>query len=90
MNENALNGNTALLEDLALAIVPTAFVRAWRHWNIRPAGVVRPTSIDNSPFFCEHQQLIFDPNKGDIDESMCFIRKTDWHKLQQLCALFFA
>jgi hypothetical protein len=84
MNEHALKGDTALLEDTALAVVPASFVREWRHWHIRPLGVPRPAGIDNAPFFCDHDLLALDPNKGDLDETMCIVRKSDWDTLQRL------
>ncbi|KAI0032221.1 cysteine proteinase [Vararia minispora EC-137] len=84
MFDHALKGDIALLEDTALALVPSSFVRGWRHWNLRFATIPRPPGIDNSAFLCEHDLLAFDPNKGDIDETMCIVLKSDWETLQRL------
>ncbi|KAI0664864.1 cysteine proteinase [Cubamyces menziesii] len=85
MHDNALNGNTALLEDIPCAIVPSHFVRSWRQWLMRPSEVSRPDSIDNSQFICEHGLLAFDPNvAGDIDSSTTIIKRSDWDALEQL------
>ena len=83
MYDNALNGNTALLEDVPSAIVPSEFVRSWRQWLNRPSDVVRPGRIDNSQFVCEHGLLAFDPNvSGDMDTTMTIIKRSDWDTLE--------
>ena len=85
MHDNALNGNTALLEHVPCAIVVAQFVRAWRQWLLRPSEIVRPDTIDNSLLLCEHGQLIFDPNcSGDLDSSIVFVKRTDWNVLEEL------
>ncbi|KAL7283349.1 hypothetical protein ACG7TL_002778 [Trametes sanguinea] len=85
MHDNALNGNTALLEGVSCAIVPTQFVRSWRQWIMRPSEVPRPQAIDNSEFICEHGLLAFDPNfGGDMDGSMTVIKRSDWDALEEL------
>ena len=85
MHDNALNGNTALLEDIPCAIVPSHFVRSWRQWLMRPSEVSRPDSIDNSQFICEHGLLAFDPNVGgDVDTSMAVIKRTDWAVIEEM------
>ncbi|KAI0780996.1 cysteine proteinase, partial [Trametes elegans] len=85
MHDNALNGNTALLEDVPCAIVPSQFVRSWRQWIMRPSEVARPEALDNSPFVCEHGLLAFDPNESeDIDASMSIIKRSDWEALTEL------
>ncbi|KAI0831247.1 cysteine proteinase [Trametes gibbosa] len=85
MHDNALNGNTALLEDIPCAIVPSQFVRTWRQWVTRPSELMRPEGVDNSQFICEHGQLTFDPNiSGDLDSSMTIIKSTDWDALAEL------
>jgi hypothetical protein len=85
MHDNALNGNTALLEDVPCAIIPAQFVRAWRQWLLRPGESIRPDTVDNSPFLCEHTKLNFDPNcPADLDTSIAFVKRTDWNVLEEL------
>ena len=85
MHDNALNGCTALLEDVPCAIVPSQFVRAWRQWVMRPGEVIRPETVDNSSLICEHGQLAFDPNaSGDLDTSMAIVKRSDWDALEEL------
>ncbi|KAI4525001.1 hypothetical protein K525DRAFT_261907 [Schizophyllum commune Loenen D] len=83
--DHALNGDTALLEDTPLAIVPSQFVRAWKMWLSRPTEYPRPPGIDNSSCFCEHDQLAFDPNvPADMDSKLAVIKRSDWEVLQTL------
>ncbi|KAM5535206.1 hypothetical protein V8D89_011142 [Ganoderma adspersum] len=85
MHDNALNGNTALLEDVPCAIVSSQFVRSWRQWVLRPGEVSRPETVDNSTFICEHGLLAFDPNvAGDLDTSMTIVKRNDWNALEEL------
>ncbi|KAL1710109.1 hypothetical protein EV121DRAFT_252295 [Schizophyllum commune] len=85
MLDHALNGDTALLEDTPLAIVPSQFVRAWKMWLGRPTEYPRPPGIDNSSFFCEHDRLAFDPNvPADMDSKLAVIKRSDWEVLQTL------
>jgi len=85
MHDNALNGNTALLENVPCAIIPAQFVRSWRQWLLRPGEVARPRSIDNSQFICEHGLLCLDPNAGtDMDSSVALIRRSDWDLIEDL------
>ncbi|KAI0670438.1 cysteine proteinase [Trametes maxima] len=85
MHDNALNGNTALLEDVPCAIVPSQFVRSWRQWVMRPGDVPRPATVDNSQFICAHGLLAFNPNEsGDLDSSMTVIKRSDWDVLADL------
>lgn len=85
MHDNALNGNTLLLENVPCAIVPARFVRAWRQWLIRPAEVSRPDGVDNSQFLCEHGLLALDPNaNSDMDSSVAVVKRTDWEIIQEL------
>ncbi|CDO68332.1 hypothetical protein BN946_scf184799.g59 [Trametes cinnabarina] len=85
MHDNALNGNTALLEDVPCAIIPSQFVRSWRQWVMRPNELARPEAVDNSQFICEHGLLAFDPNEsGDMDSSMTIVKRSDWDALEQL------
>jgi len=87
MHDNALNGNTALLENVPCAIIPAQFVRSWRQWLLRPGEVARPRSIDNSQFICEHGLLCLDPNAGtDMDSSVALIRRSDWDLIEDLYA----
>ncbi|GBE82261.1 cysteine proteinase [Sparassis latifolia] len=85
MHDNALNGNTALLENVPCAIVPAHFVRAWRQWLLHPVEVQRPESVDNSQFLCEHGLLCLDPNSGtDLDSSVAIIKRSDWDVLEDI------
>ncbi|KAI0374832.1 cysteine proteinase [Pilatotrama ljubarskyi] len=85
MHDNALNGNTALLEDVPCAVVPSQFVRSWRQWVMRPSELPRPEAVDNSQFICAHGLLTFDPNvSGDLDASMTIIKRSDWDALEEL------
>ncbi|KAI0934305.1 hypothetical protein AcV5_006190 [Taiwanofungus camphoratus] len=85
MHDNALNGNTALLENVPCAIIPAHFVRSWRQWLLRPAEVPRPDSVDNSQFICEHGLLSLDPNAGtDLDSSVAIVKRSDWKVLEDI------
>ncbi|KAL0946674.1 hypothetical protein HGRIS_012863 [Hohenbuehelia grisea] len=85
MHDNALNGNMALLENVRCAIVPAQFVRAWRKWLTRPTDNERPEAIDNSAFFCRHDQLVFDPSSSlDMDSTLSVVKLSDWEILQTL------
>lgn len=86
MYENALNGNTALLEAVPCAVVPAQFIRAWKAWIMRPGDVSRPDCIDNSQLICEHGHLVLDPNSpSDLDmSSVAIIKRTDWDILESL------
>jgi hypothetical protein len=84
MQENALNGNTALLENVACALVPASFVREWKLWILRPGHHPRPDRLDNSPFLCDHGLLALDLNRGDLDRSVCLVRHPDWDVLEDL------
>ncbi|KAJ6525652.1 hypothetical protein B0H19DRAFT_585928 [Mycena capillaripes] len=85
MHENALNGNISLLSDVPCALVPVEFVLAWREWLNRPTEKIRPDRIDNTPFFCEHDMLTFDPNcSTDMDGLLVVIQRSDWDELERL------
>lgn len=85
MHENALNGNISLLSDVPCALVPVDFVLAWQEWLNRPTEKIRPDKVDNTPFFCEHDMLAFDPNcSTDIDGLLVVIQRSDWDELQRL------
>ncbi|KAF8503303.1 cysteine proteinase [Russula emetica] len=84
MQENALSGNTALLENVACALVPASFVREWKLWILRPGHHPRPDRLDNSPFLCDHDLLALDLNRGDLDRSVCLVRRPDWDVLEDL------
>ncbi|KAI9508309.1 cysteine proteinase [Russula earlei] len=84
MQENALNGNTALLENVPCALVPASFVREWKLWILRPGHHPRPAKLDNSPFLCDHGLLALDLNGGDLDRSVCLVRLPDWDTLMEL------
>lgn len=84
MQENALNGNNALLEDVPCALVPASFVREWKLWILRPGHHPRPVRLDNSAYLCDHGLLALDLNGGDLDRSVCLIRRLDWNILEEL------
>lgn len=85
MHDNALIGNTLLLENIPCAILPADFVRMWRKWLGRPAEVPRPDRVDTSPLFCLHDQLVFDPNApNDWDGGVALIQMSEWLVLQEL------
>lgn len=85
MYENALNGNTALLENVPCALVSAQFIRAWKAWILRPGDVSRPDLVNNSHLICEHGHLIIDPNSpNDLDSTIAIIKRTDWDVLEDL------
>ncbi|KAI0306325.1 hypothetical protein B0F90DRAFT_1688970 [Multifurca ochricompacta] len=84
MQENALNGNTTLLESVACALVPASFVREWKLWILRPGHHPRPARLDNSSYICDHGLLALDLNGGDLDRSVCLVRRPDWDTLETL------
>ncbi|KAG6376492.1 hypothetical protein JVT61DRAFT_2485 [Boletus reticuloceps] len=85
MHDNALIGNTLLLENVPCAVLPADFVRIWRKWLSRPAEIPRPERVDTSPLFCQHDQLVFDPNApNDWDSDVALIQMTEWLILQEL------
>lgn len=91
MYDNALIGNTFLLENVLCAVVPAHFVRTWRKWLGRPTDFPRPDVADNSPFLCEHGNLIFDPNApNDWDCNITLIQMSEWIILEGLYVSFLA
>ena len=85
MHDNALTGATRFLEHVPCALVPAQFIRLWKQWLFRPAGLPRPENVDNSPFICQHGLLVLDPNAaGDLDSSVAVITRSDWDILQEL------
>ncbi|KAL4067914.1 hypothetical protein J3A83DRAFT_4097639 [Scleroderma citrinum] len=85
MYDNALMGNTLLLEDVPCAVIPTHFVRTWRKWLGRPTDSPRPDGADNSSLLCEHGNLIFDPNApNDWDCNIALIQMSEWVVLEGL------
>ncbi|TFY67092.1 hypothetical protein EVG20_g4062 [Dentipellis fragilis] len=84
MHDNALNGNTNLLENVPCAMIPAQFVRSWRQWIMRPSLNPRPEAPNTSSFLCEHGLLAIDPNTSDLDTSVCLIRRHDWDVLEEL------
>ncbi|KAF9246150.1 hypothetical protein BU15DRAFT_39647 [Melanogaster broomeanus] len=84
MHDNALIGNTLLLENIPCAVLPADFIRNWRKWLSRPTDA-RPDKIDTSPLFCEHGNLVFDPNaSNDWDNSIALIQMSEWRILDGL------
>ncbi|KAF8843558.1 cysteine proteinase [Paxillus ammoniavirescens] len=85
MHDNALIGNTLLLENILCAVLPADFVRTWRKWLSRPTEAPRPNKVDTSPLFCEHGNLVFDPNaQNDWDSSIALIQMSEWLILHEL------
>lgn len=85
MHDNALTGNTLLLENVPCAILPAHFVRLWRKWVTRPTDGPRPEGVNNSQFLCEHGHLVFDPNcPNDWDTSIAVVQMTEWMLLTDL------
>ncbi|KAH9981004.1 hypothetical protein BGW80DRAFT_1267806 [Lactifluus volemus] len=84
MHEYVVNGNLALLEDVPCALVPASFLREWRLWILKPTRHTRPARLDNSPYLCDHNLLALDLNGGDLDRSVCLIRRPDWDTLEEL------
>lgn len=88
MHDNALTGNTLLLENVPCAILPAHFVRLWRKWVTRPTDGPRPEGVNNSQFLCEHGHLVFDPNcPNDWDNSIAVVQMTEWMLLTDLCVV---
>lgn len=85
MHDNALIGNTLLLENVPCAVLPADFVRMWRKWLSRPVEIPRPDTVDTSPLFCQHDRLVFDPNApDDWDSDVALIQMSEWRTLQEL------
>lgn len=85
MHDNALTGNTTLLENVPCALVPAQFIRAWKQWLFHPAGGARPERVDTAQFLCEHELLTLDPNVlVDMDSSVAVIMRSDWDILTAL------
>ena len=88
MHDNALAGNTNLLEHVPCALIPAHFIRSWRRWLFNPVNE-RPESVDTSQFICKHDLLVLDPNSsGDLDTSVAIIKRSDWEILETLYELF--
>ncbi|KAI6045712.1 hypothetical protein EDC04DRAFT_2877115 [Pisolithus marmoratus] len=85
MYDNALIGNTLLLENVPCAVVSAHFVRLWRKWLGRPTDIPRPDAVETSNLFCEHGNLIFDPNaQNDWDCNIALIQLSEWVVLEGL------
>ncbi|RDB21476.1 Ubiquitin carboxyl-terminal hydrolase 48 [Hypsizygus marmoreus] len=85
MYDNVLSGDTAQLEGVPCALVPTNFVQSWKRWLDRPTEASRPDTVDNTSFICEHDRLVFDPNcPTDLDSSFVVIKRSDWDILETL------
>lgn len=68
----------------ACAVLPLHFVRQWKRWIDGHVGNGRPDAPDNSPLFCEHSKLTFDPNcPSDTDSLITVISRSDWDVLQK-------
>lgn len=84
MYDNALSGDTLMLEDVPCALIPTAFVKKWKLWLHRPTEAPRPDSVDNLPFICEHDMLLLDPNSSTDLDSFVVIKRSDWDILEAM------
>lgn len=85
MYDNALEGNTFLLENVPCAVVSAHFIRIWRKWVGRPTDFARPDAVDTSSFLCEHGNLVFDPNApNDWDFNVALIQMSEWAILEGL------
>ncbi|KAI6132145.1 hypothetical protein EDD16DRAFT_1891250 [Pisolithus croceorrhizus] len=85
MYDNALIGNTLLLENVPCAVVSAHFVRLWRKWLGRPTDIPRPDVVETSTLFCEHGNLVFDPNApNDWDCNIALIQLSEWVVLEGL------
>ncbi|KAI6138857.1 hypothetical protein EDD17DRAFT_1782678 [Pisolithus thermaeus] len=85
MYDNALIGNTLLLENVPCAVVSAHFVRLWRKWLGRPTDISRPDVVETSTLFCEHGNLVFDPNApNDWDCNIALIQLSEWVVLEGL------
>ncbi|KAF8892462.1 hypothetical protein BD779DRAFT_1770408 [Infundibulicybe gibba] len=64
------------------AIIPTQFLKEWKQWLQKPTDVIRPCSINNAAFICEHNLLGLDPNSSvDMSDSFTIIERNDWNTL---------
>ncbi|GLB34824.1 putative cysteine proteinase [Lyophyllum shimeji] len=80
--EELLSGDASALEGVPCALISANFAKAWKQWLNRPTECLRPDSLDNTPFFCEHDMLIIDPNcLSDLEASAVVIRRIDWDTL---------
>lgn len=85
MYDNALIGNTLLLENVPCAVISAHFVRLWRKWLGRPTDIPRPDLVETSTLFCEHGNLVFDPNApNDWDCNIALIQLSEWVVLEGL------
>jgi hypothetical protein len=75
---------------VSYAIIPSQFVKKWNRWATNPCAInPRPESVDNAPFFCEHDLLSFDPNcSSDIDSTLTIVQLDQWDTLGTLCVTF--
>ena len=85
MHGNTLGDNITPLEKVPYALIPAHFVRSWNQWLNRPADVPRPEMIDNTPFICEHNLLVLDPNSpSDFNSYLAIVKRSDWDVLETL------
>jgi hypothetical protein len=84
MYDYDFSGQTSLLEDTPLCVIPEEFLHDWKQWVFRPIEFPRPNSIDTAVLFCEHGLLLIDPNStGDMD-SLSVVTRADWEILEGL------
>ncbi|KAF9454646.1 cysteine proteinase [Macrolepiota fuliginosa MF-IS2] len=78
-------GTPFTAEDDSFVVIPMDFFRGWLSWLNSPADHKRSEKLDNSPFFCEHGLLAFDPNcPSDMEMIVTIIRQRDWEILETL------
>ncbi|KAF9475859.1 cysteine proteinase [Pholiota conissans] len=81
--EPTLDSWTNTSNVVSYAIIPSSFIKKWNRWITNPcASNPRPDSVDNGPFFCDHNLLGFDPNcPSDIDSTITIIQLDQWDTL---------
>lgn len=71
------------------ALIPSAWIRAWRMWINSPRLFFRPSWPDNGIFVCSHGLLRFDPSKPQdlADHELCLVKGDDWEEIVRLWVL---
>ncbi|KAF5373699.1 hypothetical protein D9758_000662 [Tetrapyrgos nigripes] len=85
MYDYVFEGSMLFLENGPYAIIPNEFLRRWKQWLDKPTEAMRPESIDNEQFFCEHQKLCIDPNNPSDFSTAAIIKRQEW---DVLCTLY--
>ncbi|KAF5389843.1 hypothetical protein D9757_003699 [Collybiopsis confluens] len=82
MYEYARDGEIFLLQNVPCALIPLRFLLNWKKWISSPSQAPRPIALDNSEFFCEHEELNL--HISDIESTAVIIKRTDWDQLEKL------